>query len=356
MISTRAWGWLLVAGLAGCKGKDGPAPGAGAVASGVQGAQGASGAPVGKRGHEAHQGGAGHEAKGGATGCQGVKPGSTKFGFYLLALSWSPSFCCGHPGKQECANLAGFASDHLTLHGLWPSYTDAEAAAAKHDWPEFCGDCGACGRQGAGASCGPPLDALPAEMATLAPGYVNDDHFLANHEWPKHGSCSGLDPTRYFTASLDALKRLPGDRGTPELLTKSVGGSVAAEALRASFGSPESVVLSCDASCNLQQVGVCLAHDAGGLPTTPVACPSIVTRSSYDNGCFTRGCKQINVTRAGACAASPGHPPAPASAAGASACNHPGQGPACTSDDACKQQGFSRCARSGCCTSVPLGR
>src|SRR5437762_1491413 len=68
-------------------------------------------------------------------------PGSaTAFGLYVLALTWSPSFCCAHQNKEECADLAHkFAATHLTLHGLWPNYTDEEAERRRATYPEFCG-------------------------------------------------------------------------------------------------------------------------------------------------------------------------------------------------------------------------
>ena len=52
----------------------------------------------------------------------------------MVALSWAPSFCCTHPDKEECAGLRdAFAGTHLTLHGLWPNYTDVEAVIQFND-------------------------------------------------------------------------------------------------------------------------------------------------------------------------------------------------------------------------------
>ena len=62
----------------------------------------------------------------------------SEFGFYLLAMTWAPSFCCGEPAKQECAQLAGsFAATHLTLHGLWPNFTDEQSRGKPRAWPQF---------------------------------------------------------------------------------------------------------------------------------------------------------------------------------------------------------------------------
>jgi len=271
------------------------------------------------------------------------------FGLYVLALSWAPTFCCSHPDKEECARLSdGYAGTHLTLHGLWPNYRDDEARG-RDTYPQFCGDYARC-RSHHDRSCAPDPASLPEEMRELAPGYVGDHDFLADHEWPKHGSCTGLDPSAYFRAALSAMHALPGN-GTPDAVTSAIGRSVELEALAGAFGVPrDSVLLGCEADCRLAQVSVCLAHEPGGAGK-PVACPRNTTQSSYDNGCVTRGCTRVTIPAAGSCAIAPrdqrphGHQ--------GRACNHPGQGPACASDTECTAAGFTRCARSGCCTSQP---
>lgn len=258
-------------------------------------------------------------------------------------MTWAPSFCCDHPDKEECRGLVdAFAGKHLTLHGLWPNYSDDEASARGESYPQFCGDYARCKRSHE-ASCEPEASAIPDEMRVLGPGYVGDRDFLANHEWPKHGSCTGLPPATYFRAALDAMKRLH----MPEL-----AGDVELATLETSFGVPRtSILLSCDRACRLEQVSVCLARDASGLPRAPVACPANTTRAQYDNGCVTRGCTTIHVPAPDACERPPSdeRPHGPQGRA----CNHPGQGPACTSNDECVRAGFNRCARSGCCTSQP---
>jgi ribonuclease T2 len=286
------------------------------------------------------------------------------FGLYVLALSWAPNFCCGHASKEECSGLQGsFAANHLTLHGLWPNYSDTEAKG-RATYPQFCGAFKHC-QKNHDKSCEPDPSTVPAEMKQLAPGYIGDGYFLADHEWPKHGSCTGLDPATYFKAALDAMKARPGESGTPAALKAAVGKEIALPDLQNAFGMPAtSVLLSCDSDCRLSQVSFCLAHDAHGMPTTPIVCPTNTTTAEYDNGCVTRGCQSITVQEAGSCdigdhrkkpttttsSSSGGSSGAPASAK----CNHPGQGPACTSDGECTRAGFKRCAHSGCCTSVPL--
>jgi ribonuclease T2 len=278
---------------------------------------------------------------------------SSGFGLYVLALSWAPNFCCTHESKGQCAGLAtSFGADHLTLHGLWPNYTDAESAQAGADYPQFCGRYKACKGRNAPDFCYPDPSDIPAEMSKYGPGYVTDDNFLANHEWPKHGSCSGLDAKTFFADTIGALLKLPGDGGTPDVLRRNVGGEVKPADLQQSFGNASSVLLSCDQSCNLMQVGICLAHDAQGNPTQQIACPDNVTQSDYDNGCITHGCSSIKIQRVGQC--STGGVAHGGGGQSGGRCSSPGQGPACSGDDECTSQGFVRCARSGCCTAIPL--
>src|SRR6476659_3186155 len=57
------------------------------------------------------------------------RPG--QFDFYVLSLSWSPSFCeasgeRGTPPQQQC----GARPYSFVVHGLWPQY--------ENGFPEFC--------------------------------------------------------------------------------------------------------------------------------------------------------------------------------------------------------------------------
>ena len=52
---------------------------------------------------------------------------SGQFDYYLMSLSWSPSFCATHPEvTEQCGKGYGFV-----LHGLWPQNRDGS-------WPQHC--------------------------------------------------------------------------------------------------------------------------------------------------------------------------------------------------------------------------
>ncbi|WP_426619619.1 ribonuclease T2 [Pseudomonas rustica] len=99
------------------------------------------------------------------------------FDYYLLTLSWSPTFCLTHKDDAQCSGKGyGFV-----LHGLWPQY-------AQGGWPQSC----------------PPLSKLSAEQRSKALTLFPTQKLLY-HEWRKHGTCSGLGATGYLDAADKAL-------------------------------------------------------------------------------------------------------------------------------------------------------
>ncbi|MFT3698694.1 MAG: hypothetical protein QM831_36445 [Kofleriaceae bacterium] len=210
-------------------------------------------------------------------------PPKTEFGYYLLAMTWAPA------QKDQCT-----LPPQLTLHGLWPNYTEAQAKGQPQAWPQFCGSFAHC-EKSEDPSCAPTAP-VPTELAAFAPAYVNGT--LATHEWSKHGSCTSMQPAAYFQAELAAIKSIPHRDLQP--------GEMAREDLVKSFGiAPESVVLGCNASCELQQVAFCIAKNDGDQPTTPTPCTTSVTSSDYDNGCAVKHCDKVKLAATCASPATP---------------------------------------------------
>src|SRR3984885_14420494 len=102
------------------------------------------------------------------------------FDYYVLSLSWSPSFCeeaeeRGGGGRSQQAQCGGRPFSFV-VHGLWPQY--------EHGFPEYC------------QRPSPRLDRnIMTSMLDVmpAPG-------LIFNEWDKHGTCSGLSQRGYFEA------------------------------------------------------------------------------------------------------------------------------------------------------------
>jgi ribonuclease T2 len=116
---------------------------------------------------------------------------ASKFDFYMLSLSWSPDYCATNdsPDPQQCSigKKLGFV-----LHGLWPQYNQG--------YPSDCSNV-----------------KLPASVkANYANLYPSQSLF--DHEWEKHGTCSGLTPDQYLALSkrLKESVAIPSAYRTPE--------------------------------------------------------------------------------------------------------------------------------------------
>jgi ribonuclease T2 len=106
------------------------------------------------------------------------------FDFYVLALSWSPSYCTVK-GSEADAEQCGGKPLGFTVHGLWPQY--------EQGFPE---DCAIGQPSGVSRHILRKIDAvLPADG-------------LARHQWRKHGTCSGLTQQAYFQTLSDAFSKI----------------------------------------------------------------------------------------------------------------------------------------------------
>ena len=56
------------------------------------------------------------------------RPGS--FDFYVLSLSWSPTFCTGGRAKENPQQCAADKDFRFIVHGLWPQ--------REKGYPDFC--------------------------------------------------------------------------------------------------------------------------------------------------------------------------------------------------------------------------
>lgn len=107
-----------------------------------------------------------------------TQPG--QFDYYLLSLSWSPSYCASLPRDgydPQCHRRDGKRYSFV-LHGLWPQF--------ERGWPS---DCPTSDR---GFVPGPVAD----RMLDIMPSKK-----LVFHEYRKHGTCSGLGVDGYFDLS-----------------------------------------------------------------------------------------------------------------------------------------------------------
>ncbi len=134
-----------------------------------------------------------------------------QFDFYVLSLSWSPSFCeqaseRGNSGRSGAQ--CGGRPFSFVVHGLWPQY--------ERGFPEYCQRSAEWLDRNIMTSM---LDLMPA------PG-------LIFNEWKKHGTCSGLGGRAYFETvrKARAAVKIP-----EEFLQLSEPKTIAPDDLEAAF-------------------------------------------------------------------------------------------------------------------------
>jgi ribonuclease T2 len=171
-----------------------------------------------------------------------------QFDYYVLSLSWSPSFCetaTGYARRVQC----GPRPFSFVVHGLWPQY--------ERGFPESC-------------QVPPPsldrnimrsmLDLMPA------PG-------LIYHEWDQHGTCSGLPPGEYFDLVRKAREkvRIPEQYSNPTAPLSVTPGQVIDAFIGANDGlSPKGVTVDCGRR-RLREVRICLTRDLQFRDCSPSA-------------------------------------------------------------------------------------
>ena len=169
---------------------------------------------------------------------------SGEFDYYVLALSWSPSWCAlegDARGSPQCDAAADFG---WVLHGLWPQYD--------RGWPAFC----------------PTVERNPSRGMTGAMADIMGTSGLAWYQWKKHGVCSGLSAADYYAqarAAYEAVVR-------PEIFRKldrsvTLPASVIEEAfLKANPGwQPDMLTITCKAG-RIQEARLCLTRDLEPRP------------------------------------------------------------------------------------------
>ena len=101
---------------------------------------------------------------------------------------------------------------------------------------------------------------------------------LYQHEWAKHGTCSGLPQRDFLTAAINLTAALH----TPAVITSNIGGSVSRDDLESAFNAGQpcaadgcQVFLECSAGEYLLEV-----HSCFSLQLERVDCPATVTGQS----------------------------------------------------------------------------
>jgi ribonuclease T2 len=167
---------------------------------------------------------------------------SSKFDYYLLALSWSPEYCHSHSSNAQCAADKHFG---FVVHGLWPEYKSGSG-------PQHCGN--------------QPGLTDPGRMLDIMP-----DLGLIQHEWTTHGTCSGLAAEGYFSLVRKAFNSI---KQPPQLAAARSQQTLPPRQIKQDFekvnpGLDDSAIMINCASNYLQAVEICLTKNL-----QPMTCPA----------------------------------------------------------------------------------
>lgn len=168
----------------------------------------------------------------------GDHPVGSGFDFYVLSLSWSPSYCeaeGAEANRQQCKSQRPYA---FIVHGLWPQF--------EQGYPENC------------STAEPGVD-----RETLRTLYdIMPSAGLIRHQWRKHGSCSGLSQADYFAVLRAARRAVAIPPAYERLADYSSPDPDAVEAafLASNPGLPaDGVAVTCDRRY-LREVRICLTR------------------------------------------------------------------------------------------------
>lgn len=189
-------------------------------------------------------------------GCIASAEPATEVDYFVLALSWSPTYCRENPDRigEQCGAETPYG---FIVHGLWPQFAEGPRSYCQSDEPDRV------------------PRSLVETVADLMPGAG-----LVGYQWRKHGTCTGLDQRSYL-----ALIRRAAERVVIPEPFRNTGErrSIEPPALEDAFGranlsldSDEMAVICRDGT--LLELRICLDRDLEFL-----ACPAIDRR-----GCRSR--------------------------------------------------------------------
>lgn len=173
------------------------------------------------------------------------------FDYYILALSWSPTWCALEGDARDAEQCDPERDFGWVLHGLWPQHAVG--------YPQ---DCSTAARD-------------PGRRDSQAMADVMGSAGLAWYQWKKHGRCSGLSGTGYYRLSRQAFDNI----ARPEVLDRlsepvTLPPAVVEEAfLEANPGlTRRAITVTCEDG-RIDEVRICLTRDL-----TPRDCGTDVAR------------------------------------------------------------------------------
>jgi ribonuclease T2 len=163
-----------------------------------------------------------------------------QFDFYVLALSWSPSFCkdTEERGRQSNEQCRGRPYSFV-VHGLWPQY-----------------------ERGFPRDCQVPAPRLNREIMTSMLDLMPAPR-LVYHEWDQHGTCSGLRAQEYFALVRKAREavKIPDNYVAPKSTLTVTPDEVEDAFVQSNPGLSRAAIAVTCGSTRLSEVRVCMSKD-----------------------------------------------------------------------------------------------
>jgi ribonuclease T2 len=163
-----------------------------------------------------------------------------QFDFYVLALSWSPTFCkdTEERGRQVNEQCRGRPYSFV-VHGLWPQY-----------------------ERGFPRDCQVPAPRLNREIMTSMLDLMPAPR-LVYHEWDQHGTCSGLQAQAYFDLVRKAREavKIPESYAAPKTTLTVTPDQVEDAFVKSNPGLSRAAVAVTCGGTRLSEVRVCMSKD-----------------------------------------------------------------------------------------------
>ena len=183
------------------------------------------------------------------SGAEGEPAGT--FDYYVLALSWSPTFCALEGDARGNPQCDDDKDSGWVLHGLWPQF--------ERGWPSYCRS----------------TERNPSRADTAAMADIMGSSGSAWHQWKKHGICSGLSSDDFYKLSRHAYNSVTRP-SVFRKLDKPV--TLPAKVIEQAFlkanpnWQPDMLTITCKAG-RIQEARLCLTRDL-----TPRRCGADVIR------------------------------------------------------------------------------
>jgi ribonuclease T2 len=165
-------------------------------------------------------------------------PQGSGFDFYVLSLSWSPSFCLAKGADSDPAQCRSSKPLDFIVHGLWPQN--------ERGYPEGCN-----------------TQDYPNREQIRSISDITPSAGLVRHEWEKHGGCSGLSVDDYFEVMHQARARvnIPAQFVHPAQDFSLTPNVIETAFIRANPGLNSGEISTACSHGDLSEVRICLTKD-----------------------------------------------------------------------------------------------